>query len=271
MPQLGEYSRVRLLLLIRKGFQVQTIIRCLKKEGISVSRTTVWRFKRHVRSTSSIMPLLRSGRKSKLANHYPLLEHLMNENNELTATQIKNILEYGVKVTKSTVRRARQLLGWTYRRPAYCQTIRMGNIDKRLAWAEANLGDDFHDVIWTDETTVQLETHKRLCSRKKGFTKPRAKHPTKIHVWAGISWNSATSLCTFSRALNAQRYVEILQQSLLPSLRNMYPHHHRFMRDTDPKHTSELAKKFFEENGINWWKTPPESPDLNQIENLGTS
>ena len=28
------------------------------------------------------------------------------------------------------------------------------------------------------------------------------------------------------------------------------------------------AKKFLEENQITWWKTPPESPDLNSIENL---
>ena len=25
---------------------------------------------------------------------------------------------------------------------------------------------------------------------------------------------------------------------------------------------------FFEENGVNWWRTPPESPDLNPIENF---
>ena len=27
-------------------------------------------------------------------------------------------------------------------------------------------------------------------------------------------------------------------------------------------------KKFFEDNGVHWWKTPPESPDANPIENL---
>ena len=26
----------------------------------------------------------------------------------------------------------------------------------------------FSDVIWTDECTVQLETHRRFCCRKKG-------------------------------------------------------------------------------------------------------
>ena len=41
-----------------------------------------------------------------------------------------------------------------------------------------------------------------------------------------------------------------------------------FMQDNDPKHVSHRAKQFFEENNINWWHTPPESPDLNPIENL---
>ena len=40
------------------------------------------------------------------------------------------------------------------------------------------------------------------------------------------------------------------------------------MQDNDPKHTSKRAQKFFEDNGINWWRTPPESPDANPIENL---
>ena len=38
--------------------------------------------------------------------------------------------------------------------------------------------------------------------------------------------------------------------------------------DNDSKHTSKLAQKAFEEEGINWWKTPPKSPDCNPIENL---
>lgn len=39
-------------------------------------------------------------------------------------------------------------------------------------------------------------------------------------------------------------------------------------KDNDPKHCSALIKDFFSENGITWWRTPPESLDLNPIENV---
>ena len=40
------------------------------------------------------------------------------------------------------------------------------------------------------------------------------------------------------------------------------------MQDSDPKHTSKKAAELFSRENINWWKTPPESPDLNPIENM---
>ena len=116
----------------------------------------------------------------------------------------------------ATIRKERCLLGWTYRRAAYCQAIHSANVQKRLLWAKAHDADPFHDVIWSDETTIQLET---LCCRKQGASlqlKPRAKHPTKVQVWGGISWKGPTAICIFSGTMNAELYVEILRRCLLP-------------------------------------------------------
>ena len=47
-----------------------------------------------------------------------------------------------------------------------------------------------------------------------------------------------------------------------------YPTTHQFVQDNDPKHTSARAQQFFTDHGINWWCTPPETPDCNPIGNL---
>ena len=66
-----------------------------------------------------------------------------------------------MRISFSTILRARQVLGWTFRGSKYCQLIRNANKVKRLQWAIENLPEieasGFDNVIWTDEASVQLE------------------------------------------------------------------------------------------------------------------
>ena len=64
--------------------------------------------------------------------------------------------------------------------------------------------------------------------------------------------------------MDATFYITVLRNDLLPFIQSTCPDSHRFMQDNDPKHTSKKAAEFLQ---VNWWKTPPESPDLNPIEN----
>lgn len=202
-----------------------------------------------------------------------LVEQRMRQDDETTATQLHELLvSNGISISLRTVLRCREQLGWTFRGSAYCQLIREANKTKRLEWALQYRTDDFTNVIFSDEASVQIETHRLRCYRKKGERpkpKPRPKHPVKVHVWAGISMQGATAIYIFTGIMDAHFYTQILEDHLVPFIRDKFCNReHRFMQDNDPKHCSRLAQQFFSDNNINWWRTPPESPDLNPIENL---
>ena len=99
----------------------------------------------------------------------------MEEDDETTAHQIhRKLQERGFNLSLRAILHCRKALGWNYRGSAYCQMIRKENKAKRLVWAQQNLNDNFKDVIWTDESTIQMETHRRFCCKKK-TQKPRYK------------------------------------------------------------------------------------------------
>ena len=68
--------------------------------------------------------------------------------------------------------------------------------------------------------------------------------------------------------MDGDMYVDILQRTLIPFITEVYPDGHKFIQDNDPKHKSKRATDYIKANGVNWYCTPAESPDMNPIENL---
>ena len=94
--------------------------------------------------------------------------------------------------------------------------------EKPLALAREHKGLSFEDVVYTDETTVQNEPHRRTCcyrKRQKPLYKPKPKHHVKVHVWAEISHRGRTNLCIFEGKMNAPLFISILRESLVPFIR----------------------------------------------------
>lgn len=166
----SSYTKQRIIYYYQQGYRAPTICLLLQKEQLSVSRVGIAKFLSKYEETGSIARTPGSGRPTKItAEVKALVEAKMQDDDETTAIQLHALLSSrGYQISKKTILRCRSALGWTFRGSAYCQLIRESNKIKRLEWARQHLHDDFDDVVWTDECSVQLETHKRFCCRKQG-------------------------------------------------------------------------------------------------------
>ena len=254
----SEYVKLRILYHANMGYKGYTISRLLEEEGIKVSTFGVYKFLKVYKETGTTARRSGSGRPTKVtARVKELVDEQMTRDDETTATQLhRMLLDNEVDISLSTILRCRTSLGWTFRGSAYCQLIRENNKVKRLEWAQRNKDDNFDDVIWTDECSIQLENHRRFCCRKEGqppkpkprlvhvcitcgcdlfkgciqyvlyncqFYLYRAKHPVKVHVWAGISKKGRSGICILMASWTVTCFATSLIRHFSHSWKNRFP------------------------------------------------
>ena len=169
----SDYLKRRALFFRSQGMSPGAVAVCLGEEGLKASRQGLAKFFKRYDATGTTTRRPGSGRPSKLTSEVlKIVEEQMQQDDETTAVQLHAILaarQYQISI--ATILRGCNKLGWTFRGSAYCQLIRQANTAKRLEFAqkylhEANTG--FNDVVFTDEASVQLESHRRFCCRKRG-------------------------------------------------------------------------------------------------------
>jgi len=137
--------------------------------------------------------------------------------------------------------------------------------------------EDWKRVIWSDETKINRfgsDGREWIWKQKgEGLIEREVQGTVKfgggnIMVWGCMGWNGVGHLAEVEGKMNADQYVSILEDHMLPSLEEsgISGEEVIFQQDNDPKHTSKKAKKWMEDNNIILLDWPAQSPDLSPIE-----
>ena len=149
----------------------------------------------------------------------------------------------------------------------------------RLLWAQRHLHwtrRQWHNVIFSNESRFSVshadgrvyvyrrrnESYAQCCVMERdGFG------GWSVMVWGGIVGNVKTALVVVQGNLNAQRYVNLLNNNFLPFMQNFGPGL-IFQHDNARPHTALVTANFLAENNWNRPAWPALSPDMNPIEHI---
>lgn len=188
------YVRTRIVnLKLKTRYTYAKIKETLSKEdGVILSRKVIARVWNHFRHTGLITPIHTGGRNYVLTPiHKDFIDEEMTKNSELTGYELMKSInnKFGLKVSVSTVLRARRKLGWKFTGTRYCQMISEKNRQARYKFAVKCLRNKevFDDVVFTDETKINMECHTRRQCRKEGTPirqqlRAVAKHPYSVSM-----------------------------------------------------------------------------------------
>ena len=133
--------------------------------------------------------------------------------------------------------------------------------------------------MFTDETRASLDGPDNwqkcwvLLNEQRPVKYIRQKQGGSIMIWAGIIDNKIIGPFRVPDGvkLTSNTYIEFLRENFLPFFNSIPKEKKRkfvLMQDNAPSHAAKKTKVFLINLGINLMSWPPNSPDLNPIENL---
>ena len=276
MPRLSHDQRVTVMTLRGEGYSVEQL-----RQRFNVSRSTIQRLLCRERETGRVDDRPRSGRpRVSTERDDRCLRRMSLANPRLVARNLRQRWrnEHGVTASTQTVARKLSQMGLHGRVAARKPLLSARHRRTRLQWARERLhwtAADWRQHFFTDETPIHyIQSRQRRYVRRQRGQRLRQDliRPTvhsgsgKLMVWGGFSADGTRKLATVQGTLNTERYIQLFTDNLLPL--DLTARGLTFQQDNAPPHKSRRTLQFFQTEGIQVLHWPPQSPDLNPIENL---
>ena len=185
----------------------------------------------------------------------------------VSSTTVRRILKK--HSFKAVTRKKKPLLGRKHResRRKFAEKYKEWTVEdwKRVQWSDETkinrLGSDGRQWVWKEKGEGLIDREVEGTVKFGGGN---------MMVWGCMGWNGVGELAEVEGKMNADQYVAILKDHLLPSLQasGFSMDEVIFQQDNDPKHTSRKAQNWIEEQDFMVLDWPSQSPDLNPIEHL---
>lgn len=158
--------------------------------------------------------------------------------------------------------------------------ISKANKLKRLKFAREHINkplEFWRNILWTDESIFSLDG---TWGRQFFYSKPSEKlkravvAPTRhsggghLMIWGCISYNSVGPITWLRGKLVQSRYLELLNDVALVAGCKLIGENFMLQQDNAPIHKAKMILKFLKDLDQSLLEWPPQSPDLNVIENV---
>ena len=255
---------------------------------LNIPRTTVTSFLQRFEKRGSDENLPHSGRPRKTLerfDRYLIRTALVHTN--VTNDALRDITDS--EVSTSTIRRRLRedhIRKW---RAVERALLTEDHAKKRLDWARRYrlfTPEDWNRVFWSDECAVQKDSDdlqmwvfRHADKREKYLPKNvrgRAKGGGLFQmIWGCFAGTKLGPIVFLDGTINADVYIAMLQNNLLPFIDAVIADGATdvvFQQDNATPHIAKRTHAWFEntmqEHGFTLMKWPPNSPDMNPIENL---
>ncbi|KAK3107630.1 hypothetical protein FSP39_018716 [Pinctada imbricata] len=234
--RLSQESKLNILEMERRNVSVGAMHNELLSKGISITKQGIRSFLKHQSITRRPRTITGSHSHKIRPIHKKLVNMWIARNTEITARTIQLKLKdvFGVKVGQSAACNLRKELGWKRSQGKYCQQISHKNKVVRKEWCYRvwKEKEQFQDVIFTDESCIEMNAKGRLFFHNKKqsgdfqrqtIKRSKSKHAYKVNVWGGISYKGRTPICIFTGIMDSIIYQGILQENLIPFVQEKLP------------------------------------------------